>query len=115
MRAAWGEDFEPDMPPLDGAGYLAGYLFEIGPTVAAGGYPGPVTHSEILAWARLTGTPLAPWEVRALRRLSVDYLAASNRAQERDSAPPWEGGDQAEQRVAVARQMRASIRGLARL
>ena len=82
------EKYHPEMPPV-GAAYLIGYLWEVGPTMANGGYPGPVTHEEILAWQELTGIELKPWEMRFLRNLSREHLAESQRAEKRDCQAPW--------------------------
>jgi len=78
------------MPPAGGAGYLLEYLFEIGPVMASGGGPAPVTHGEIAAWCDLTGIELSVWEARTLRRLSCDYLSESYRAEKADRAAPWQ-------------------------
>ena len=82
---------EIEMPPFDQGEYLIGYLYEVGPTVAAGMGAGPVTFTEIAAWQSARGFELEPWEARLLRRLSVDYLAESHRATKRDCPPPWGG------------------------
>lgn len=82
---------EIETPPFDQGEYLIGYLYEVGPTVAAGMGAGPVTFTEISAWQAARGFELQPWEARLLRRLSIDYLAESHRATKRDSAPPWGG------------------------
>jgi hypothetical protein len=82
---------EIEMPPLDQGEYLIGYLYEVGPTVAAGMGAGPVTFAEMAAWQAARGFELEPWEARLLRRLSVDYLAESHRATQRDCQPPWGG------------------------
>lgn len=37
--------------------------------------PQPIGYAEIDAWARLTRTPIAPWEVEALRSLDMTWLA----------------------------------------
>ena len=73
------------MPALEGAGYLIGYLYAVGPTMGGG----PITHGELRAWMDLNGVELQPWEVRFLRRLSNEYLIESHRATKRDCAPPW--------------------------
>lgn len=80
------------MPPVD-AGYLLGYLFEIGPTMAGGMGAGPVTNQEILAWQALTGITLDAWEARTLRSLSCEYLAESHRAEKRGAKAPWSAPD----------------------
>lgn len=82
---------EIEMPPFDEGEYLIAYLYELGPTVAAGMGAGPVTFTEMAAWQAARGFDLAPWEARLLRRLSVDYLAESHRATQRDCRPPWGG------------------------
>lgn len=82
---------EIEMPPFDDGEYLIGYLYELGPTAAAGMGAGPVTFAEMAAWQAARGFELEPWEARLLRRLSVDYLAESHRATERNCPPPWGG------------------------
>ena len=82
---------EIEMPPFDEGEYLIAYLYELGPTVAAGMGAGPVTFAEMAAWQAARGFELEPWEARLLRRLSVDYLAESHRATERNCPPPWGG------------------------
>lgn len=70
--------------------HLAGYLFEIGPTLAAGMGQGPVTHGEIAAWQQNTGIELQPWEARFVKQLSIEYLNESGRATDPACPPPWE-------------------------
>ena len=82
---------EIEMPPCDEGEYLIAYLYELGPTVAADMGAGPVTFAEMAAWQAARGFELEPWEARLLRRLSVDYLAESHRATERNCPPPWGG------------------------
>lgn len=87
------DEYQPEMPKLGEAGYIVGYLYEIGPVMSAGMGPGPLTHTEMRAWQRNTGIRLQPWEARLLRRLSMDYLAESNRSTTRGCKPPWIGHD----------------------
>ena len=104
-------DEDLDMPPCD-ALYLVGYLFEIGPTMSEG----PLTHGEIESWMRNTGLRLNTWEVRTLKRLSIDYLAESQKATERGRSAPWI--DAPYLRVEpdrVAASLKASMRELAEL
>lgn len=105
------DDFAPDMPPLSGAAHVVGYLYELGPIVAAGMGAAPVSHLEIAAWVRLTGIELHPWEVRFLRRLSGEYLAELHAAEKADRPAPW-GAVRAQY---VARSMREQIAALAKL
>ena len=104
-------DYDPDMPLLEGAAYLIGYLFEVGPVMSAGMGPGPITHTEILAWSDLTGVELQPWEVRYLRRLSFDYLSMSHVAEKADCPAPW-GAARAQ---LTAKTMREQIAALSKL
>ena len=102
------------MPQVD-AEYLLGYLWEIGPTLSAGGYPTPITHEEILAWTELTGIELEPWEVRAIRRLSGEYLSESHRAEKPDCQAPVKSEDRSHDIYAVAKSLKESLKELSRL
>lgn len=82
-----GED-ALEMPPCD-AYYLILYLFELGPTVAAGMSEGAIGHSEVHAWQANTGIELNAWETRCLRRLSMVYLSESFKAKKPDCPAPW--------------------------
>lgn len=84
-----GSGVEPAYPRLDAFAYLAGTLFELGPVMVAGDGKAPLSHAEILAWQRNTGTRLTPWEAATLRALSGEYLAASADAASPDCPPPW--------------------------
>lgn len=79
------DKYNPEMPPVEGAAYLLGYLWELGPSMAANGYPGPA----IIAWQTLTGIELQPWETGFLCRLSNEYQAESRRAEKAHCRPPW--------------------------
>lgn len=104
---------EPDMPAVEGAGYLLSYLWEVGPVVAAGAGSGPVTHEELRAWQSNTGIDLSAWEARTLRRLSCDYLAESRAAEKRDAKAPWRSDTP--DVAGVAKTMQEAIRALAQL
>jgi hypothetical protein len=84
------DEVEPDMPPLEWGRYLVDYLFEFGPTMAAGMGSAPLAPSEIEAAQRLLGIQLQPWEARLLLQLSREYLAESHRATEQGCPPPWD-------------------------
>lgn len=77
-----------DMPPCD-AIHIVGYLFETGPTVAAGMGESVLSHSEIRAWQSNTGVNLQAWEARYMRKLSAEYLCESHAAKKRDCPAPW--------------------------
>ncbi len=64
-------------------------LIEIGLTEAAGMGTGPVSWLTIDAWCRLTGQTLQAWEIRLIRRMSVEYVAEQRRAESENCPPPW--------------------------
>ena len=111
LRSNQGDDWEPDMPPLDAGAFLLGVLFEVGPVLSGAMGPAPLSHSELRAWMDNCGVELQPWEARALRRLSIDYLVESNTAEKADAPAPW--GDVG--RLFNAANLRDMVRGLARL
>jgi len=116
LRADHKDDgYLPEMPPVDAADYLIEYLFEIGPTVAAGMGAGPITHVEMCAWVDLTGIELCPWEVRFLRRLSREYLSEFHEAEKTDRLPPW-NPEEAHRidREAVAKKIKNAFRSSSR-
>lgn len=97
---------QPALPPLGAAGYLVGHLFECGPVGYGAMGPVPLSHLELQAWQANTGVELQAWEARALRRLSQDYLAASNAAQALDCPPYFTEQPVGEQRAAVSDAVR---------
>ncbi len=103
------------MPPVDAAAYLLEYFWEIGPVLAGGMGPVVLTHAEILAWCTLSGQWLQPWETRALRSLSRDYIAQLRLAEKVDCPAPWQPQDYVPDRSAVARSMRDALRAAAAL
>lgn len=101
----------PEMPPIEGAGHLLEYLFEIGPTLAAGGAPGPITHDELRAWQSNTGIALTSWQSRTLHRLSRDYLAEYHQAGKANAPAPWRVPDA----VPQVSDTQAALRALSQL
>ena len=99
---------------MGAAGHLVGYLFEVGPVGYGAMGPVPLSHSELAAWQVNTGIELAAWEAKALRRLSMDYLAASNAAQAADCPPFYTERPVSENRSAVNNAVRNILGGLAR-
>lgn len=78
------------MPPLEfGGQYLIDYLFEIGPTSAAGMGPAPLAWAEIQAWQQQMGIDLQPWQCRLLRSLSCEYIAEGHEARNPARPPPY--------------------------
>ena len=73
-------DVSPDMEetpiPEDGA-YLWFYFQELsGGRINAGFGPTALAWSDVEAWARLTSTPLSPYEVLTLRSMDAAFLSA---------------------------------------
>jgi hypothetical protein len=104
---------QPALPPMGAAGHLVGYLFEVGPVGYGAMGPVPLSHTELAAWQANTGIELAAWEVRALRRLSSDYLAASHAAEAMDCPPYFTEAPVNENRAAVSNAVRAIFGGRA--
>ena len=80
-----------EMPALTCGDYLVNFLYEVGPTMAAGMGAGPLTYTEIEAWQRANGIELNPWESALMRRLSCEYASESHAATKRDRQAPFAG------------------------
>lgn len=93
-------DFEPEMPDLAWGKYLIDYLLEVGPVMAAGMGSAPITFTELGQWQAQLGLRLSPWEVRTLRRLSLEYNSESQLATKPDREPPFKSSDAARLRNA---------------
>lgn len=78
----------PKMPP-NPAPHLISRLTEIGITESGGMGPAPLSWREIEAWQRLTNVQIAPWEARLMRKLSLEYLAESRRAESENCPAPY--------------------------
>ncbi len=105
---------QPPLPPMGAAGHLVGYLFEVGPACYGAMGPVPLSHLELAAWQSNSGIELAAWEAQALRRLSGDYVAASQAAQAPDCPPYWiDAATVADQRPALADAARSIFGGRA--
>ena len=89
---------------------MIGYLFEIGPASSTGMGSAPIAFLEILAWMSLTGIALTAWEARSLRRLSVEYVSESRKAEKIDAQPPWKAPDA----KPVPTALQLSLRALAK-
>lgn len=102
------------MPPVL-VTHLILYLWEVGPILAGGMGSIPVNNAELLAWSELTGIELHPWEARFIILLSQDYLMESRAAEKQDCPSPWTTvAITQEQRDAVSRQVRNSLRSMMR-
>lgn len=78
------------MPPVHAGAYLLDYFWQVGPVQSGGMGPAPISYQEICAWQSLMGIVLQPWEVRALRRLSIEHISTGQKATERGYPAPWQ-------------------------
>lgn len=104
---------EPRVPeaPLP---YLFDLLMEVGPAASGGFGPSPLSYQELLAWQVATRRTLQPWEVSMLRRLSVEWIAQAQNAEDESCPAPWSGDDLTErERASVADDLRAAMRRMA--
>lgn len=83
------EGKEIEMPPLEAGAHLLDYLWEFGPSMAAGMGNSAVTFQEMAAWQTLTAVQLHPWEARMLRRLSIEYVNQAHDARAPKCPAPW--------------------------
>lgn len=83
------DGLDAQMPP-NPAPHIINRLIEIGLSQPAGMGSAPLSWQEISAWSHCTGVSLPPWEARLTRRLSVDFLAESRRAEDETCPPPWQ-------------------------
>lgn len=82
---------------------------EIGPTLSGGFGPAPLTFSEILAWQHCTGRLLQPWEALMLRKMSIEYIAFSHKAESSMCPSPYVHELTDEDRRAIAASLKASL------
>lgn len=114
MEAMMARDEAPVIPP-NPASYLTTWLFEIGPTAIGGMGEGPLGYQDFTAWQAVSGIELMPWEARLLRRLSSEYMAERQRAEEPTALAPYnEQGEIAARRDRVEAQFKAMAQALSR-
>ena len=107
LRAQFGEDFQPEMPPLQCGDHLLHYLEQAGPTAG----DDPIGHPELQAFQVNTGIVLTEWEASTLRQLSKALLAESHRATDPNCPAPWDAAREAQ--VLKALSVRDAMRNLA--
>ncbi len=73
----------------------------------------PISFQELDAWAQRVPRGLQPWEFLMLRRLSLEWIAESQRAEDADAPAPWDGGVTADELKAVTSNLRAAIKRMA--
>ncbi len=102
------DEIEPPLPAVDPEPFWT-WLFEAGPTEAAGMGDAPISWQAIDAWMGRTATSLTPWDVRMLRRMSRDYHAESHAAEDWARPAPWIHEPTKVQRAAEDRQLREAF------
>ena len=101
----------PELPPGNDD-YALRLLFEIGPALAGGMGPTPLTHGELRAWQDNMSISLSPGEVDILRRLSAEWIAESHRAEKADCPAPWVDPETNEYRLEVLpNRIKSFLRG----
>ena len=78
----------PPLPPLT-AQHVYDWLMQVGPVEVSGMGQVPISWATIHAWAALTFNRLSAWEARMLRRLSSEYLAEVQAAEDHTRPAPW--------------------------
>lgn len=76
------------MPP-NPAPHIIGWLMEIGLVGGGGMATVPISWAEISEFQRNSGITMEPWVARLIRRLSVDYVAMSRKAEDEHCPPPF--------------------------
>lgn len=74
----------------------------------------PLSWADLRAWQLGTGQRLPPWQLRALRQASAEWLGEHLRAAKPGAPPPWSVALSDEQRSAVRNKVRAVFGALAR-
>lgn len=80
------------MPDLGAEQYLFEAFSELGYAQPVGMGVGSLAWSEIAAFADATGSLTDPWEFRAIRQMSDQYLTANREAESPLVIPPAERG-----------------------
>lgn len=113
LRATFGKDYSPDMPPVECGRHVLDRFWEVGPALSDGAGQFPLTHSELSKYQENTGIEFSEWESTTLVRLSKEYLGESHRAAKRDCDAPWKSAEQeAAIRVSVGVDLESQIDGL---
>lgn len=106
MKAAKIKPSLPDNP----APYLTGWLFDIGPSMAAGPGEAPLSLAYVQQELSVLGVDVLPWEAKLLRRLSIDYIDQRQKARKPSCPAPYTARDHlAANQDAVANQFKALL------
>lgn len=102
----------PLFPDAGEAEYIIAYWFDLGKIQSGGMGPVPLSAAEIAAWEGLSGITLAPWEFRALRRMSEAYLQQLHESEKPECPPPYGNPVQIVDRDEVSKKVGNAFRAL---
>jgi len=105
------DGLEPAMPPVR-CSWIIDHLMELGPSEAGAMGPVPVTWREIDHWQQCLGGDLAPWTLRILRRLSLEFVGESQRARAADCPAPWTHPSNDHDRQTLSRKVSQTFRAI---
>lgn len=71
----------------------------------------PLTWADLDAWRRLSGHQVQPWELRALRTASIEYVSQHARSKDAGCPPPWSREVTEDNRELVSRNLHAMLSG----
>ncbi len=99
----------PLLPPVAHR-HLIGWWLEIGPTAPGGMGDAPLPIAQIRNDMEALGVDLAPWEARAIRRMSREFLSQQHEARKPHCLPPYTASEeQAQVKDKVAEQFKGLI------
>ena len=99
--------------PENPAPWLTARLMEIGPTEDTGQGPAQLSWRELRHWQDQMGVELLPWELRMLRRLSLDWKNESLRAVKKKARAPTAEMTQEMRRKLISDQVDAMFGAMA--
>jgi hypothetical protein len=114
MQQAKDRGTDPPLPPVEHAARLLSLLLDLGLAGSGGMGVAPVSWTELAQWQRLTCTPLAPWEARALRQASFEYVAQLGKSTDPACPAPWADAPTDDDRARVAGGLRELFSARAR-
>lgn len=91
--------------------FIVEMLFEAGPVTSSGDGSIPLTWQALTAWQDALGVSLPLWQLRLLRKLSLEYLSQHRAAAEPDAPMPWKTTTTPSRRAKVADNVRGILRG----
>lgn len=77
------------LPEIEEGEHVLQWLFEVGPSSSTAVGPGPISFSEIAAWASITQTRITSEEALLIRALSRDYCAEYHGSSKSNTVPPY--------------------------